>query len=67
MIDHFMLLTPLLLLPILLLFAFVGCALQTGGLYIPGPQAQATLLYFPTDLTNQNITSLNVSLHPDRE
>ena len=61
MIDHFMLLTPLLLLPILLLFAFVGCALQTGGLYIPGPQAQATLLYFPADLTNQNITSLNVT------
>ncbi len=62
MIDHFMLLTPLVLLPIVLLFAFVGCALQTGG--IPGPQVpqvQATLLYSPNDLTLQNITSLNVN------
>jgi hypothetical protein len=59
MIDHFMLLTPLLLLPILLLFAFVGCAFQTGG--IPGPQAQATLIYPPNALTSQNVTSLTVA------
>ncbi len=32
MIDHFVVLTPLLLLPIVLLFAFVGCAFQTHGL-----------------------------------
>ncbi len=61
MIDKFVLLTPLIILPILLLFAFVGCAFQTGGLQIPGPQAQATLLFFPSDLANQNITYLNVA------
>jgi len=59
MIDKFVLLTPLIILPILLLFAFVGCALQTGGL--PGPQAQATLIYPPNALTGQNVTSLTVT------
>jgi len=59
MIDKFVLLTPLIILPILLLFAFVGCALQTGGL--PGPQAQATLIYPPNALSSQNVTSLTVA------
>jgi hypothetical protein len=62
MIDKFVLLTPLIILPILLLFAFVGCAFQTGGLGIPGLQAtQATLIYPPNALTSQNVTSLTVS------
>ena len=57
MIDKFVLLTPLIILPILLLFAFVGCALQTGGL--PGPQA--TLIYHPDVLTQKNISFFTVT------
>jgi hypothetical protein len=60
MIDKFVLLTPLIILPILLLFAFVGCGLHSGGLDIQGPLAQATLIYPPNALTSQNATSLTV-------
>jgi hypothetical protein len=56
MIDKFVWLTPLLLLPILLLFAFVGCALQSHG-KIPEP----TLIIHPDVFGTRNIVSFTVT------
>ncbi len=57
MIDRFIFLTPLVLLPILFLFAFVGCKFETGG--VPGPQA--TLIFHPDVLAQRNIQSFTVN------
>lgn len=57
MIDHFILLTPFLVLPILLLFAFVGCAFHTGGLAL-----EPTLIIHPDELTTRQIKSIIISM-----
>jgi hypothetical protein len=56
MIDHFVVLTPLLLLPIVLLFAFVGCAFQTHGLDL-----EPALLIHPDVLGPRLIKSVSVT------
>ena len=56
MIDHFVLLTPLILLPILLLFAFVGCAFDSTGQQGPG-----VLLVHPDVLLIKKVESLDVT------
>jgi hypothetical protein len=56
MIDHFVLLTPFVVLPILLLFAFVGCALKTNGLDL-----ETSLIVHPDVLSARLIKSFTVT------
>ncbi len=46
MIDWFVLLIPLVLLPIFLLFVFVGCVLDKDGKGPPGPISNDTTIHF---------------------
>ena len=58
MINQFILLTPLILLPILLLFAFVGCGLSTGGI----PPWKGIMLNFNRDnLLQIGLDTINVT------
>jgi hypothetical protein len=57
MIDKFVLLTPLIILPIVLLFAFVGCGFHTHGVGI----TQATLIIHPDVFGTRNIVSFTVT------
>jgi hypothetical protein len=57
MIDYFILLTPLIVLPILLLFAFVGCAFHSSGLgWAP------KVIVHPDALTHKNAKSLKITI-----
>lgn len=47
MIDWFVLLTPLLILPIVLVFVFVGCTLQTTPLFGAAPQVTFFVTFDP--------------------
>jgi hypothetical protein len=59
MIDWFVLLTPLALLPIFLLFVFIGCPLLRGGLATEGPFR----FYYPPNLgENSLVLTIEVSL-----
>ncbi|MCZ7624900.1 MAG: hypothetical protein C3F12_07375 [Candidatus Methylomirabilota bacterium] len=53
MIDWFVLLTPFLLVPIVLLFSFVGCTAQLGGAVSPLPKVTMNFRYEIADIAEQ--------------
>ena len=59
MIDWFVLLTPLALLPIFLLFVFIGCVLDSSGLGTEGP---ITFTYGPGLDENSLVLTITVSI-----
>lgn len=61
MIDPFILLAPLALVPIVLLFVFVGCPFLTQGTNTTKPLAVVPFKYHPDALCEKNIATLYIS------
>jgi hypothetical protein len=59
MVDKFVLLTPLIIFPLLLLFSFVGCALDTNGIAFD----QILVWFQPVALYQQGIVSIQVTIN----
>jgi len=66
MIDWFVIIIPLALIPIFLLFAFVGCVLDREGKWTPSPPPLQTTVYFAYEAgVKDNIGYANIRFGVD--